>query len=310
MSWKPMLATNANLDKLVLPKLGSVKLEGVRGEFTPNGLFTRPLKRFNNGMLLSEKFIELILYCSENDIIVEGEFYKHGMPFNEISSICRRKGHQGVDKLEFHIFDIYISGMQTTRFDKRCVLMENIMKSISSKSIKLIPQIFHETKEEIVEHYERALTQGYEGWVLKDPDGVYKKGRSTVLEGTYLRLKPEDTFDGKVIEIIERFENLCDSEVNELGQLKKRQDKDMKASTGLAAVALVECKGFNKPIRVSLSRGILDYTDTKKSPSRASIFRNRASFIGRNIRFVGFTIKGMDLPRSPRFDDWRTDLDE
>ena len=234
MSWKPMLATNANLDKLVLPKLGSVKLEGVRGEFTPNGLFTRPLKRFNNGMLLSEKFIELILYCSENDIIVEGEFYKHGMPFNEISSICRRKGHQGVDKLEFHIFDIYISGMQTTRFDKRCVLMENIMKSISSKSIKLIPQIFHETKEEIVEHYERALTQGYEGWVLKDPDGVYKKGRSTVLEGTYLRLKPEDTFDGKVIEIIERFENLCDSEVNELGQLKKRQDKDMKASTGLA----------------------------------------------------------------------------
>ena len=289
--------------------MGSVKLEGVRGEFTPDGLFTRPLKRFNN-KLLAVKFQEVIEYCKEYEIIIEGEFYKHGMPFNEISSICRRSGHLGVDDLEFHIFDAYVEEMPSVRFSLRIDLIERAVRGIGMDFVKMIPQALQETKEEVIAAYENALEEGYEGWVLKDPDAPYKLGRSTVSEGIYLRLKPEDTFEGRVIEIVERFENLCDSEVNELGRLKKRQDKDMKASTGLAAVAIVESEGFNKPIRVSLSRGILDYQDTNKSPSRASIFANRADYIGRYIRFVGFTIKGMDLPRSPRFDDWRTDLDD
>ena len=308
MIWKPMLATNAIIDKIKFPIYSSLKLEGVRGEFTPAGLFTRPLKRFNN-KYLEKKFEKLIDFCNKMDVVIEGEFYKHGMDFSSISSICRRAGHPEFTQLEFHIFDMYSPSDDLHSFETR---YENLKKlnGILGDDVIIIDQVLHNSKEEVIEFYENALSDGYEGWVGKKPNSAYKKGRSTVNEGIYLRLKPEDTFDGVVIEIIERLENLCESEENELGLMSKRQDKDMKASTGLAAVALVDCKLFNKPVRVSLTRGILDYTDTKKSPSRASIFRNKASFIGRNIRFVGFTIKGMDLPRSPRFDDWRTDLDD
>jgi hypothetical protein len=71
----------------------------------------------------------------------------------------------------------------------------------------------------------------------------------------------------------------------------------------------VQSKDFPKPVRVSLTKGIKDYTTSKASPSRASIWENREAYVGRNIRFVGFRIAGMELPRSPRFDAWRTDLD-
>lgn len=306
-NWKPMLATNANLDKMQFPIMSSKKLEGVRGEFTHNGLFTRPLKRFNN-KLLALKFHKIIECCKSNHIVIEGEFYKHGIPFNEISSMCRKADDQRIENLEFHIFDMYSEIMSDARFSLRVDFIKMIKEQLGS-DVVIVDQHLHKSKEEVIKFYEDCLEDGYEGWVGKDPDSAYKLGRSTVNEGYYIRLKPEDTFDGVVIDIVERLENLCPSEENELGLMSKKQDKDMKASTGLAAVAIVKSKAFNKPIRVSLSRGILDYTDTNKSPSRASLWANRGDYIGKNIRFVGFTIKGMDLPRSPRFDDWRTDLD-
>lgn len=306
--WKPMLAANANLEKMQFPIYSSKKLEGVRGEFQPTCLTTRPMKPFNN-KFLAIHFKEVLEYCKEYGVTLEGEFYKHGLDFSTISSICRRANHPDTADLEFHVFDIYIDDFPNMTFKERTHQMEIAIAGIGMDFVKLCPQEIHNNQAEVVKYYEDALEQGYEGWVGKHPDSAYKKGRSTVNEGHFIRLKPEDTFDGSVLDIIEMQENLCESEVNELGYLSKKQDKDMKAGRGLAAVALVQCKEFTKPVRVSLSRGIKDYEDTKKSPSRESIFNNKDQYIGKHIRFVGFTISGMELPRSPRFDDWRTDLD-
>lgn len=307
-NFKPMLATNAKFEKMSFPIMSSKKLEGVRGEFTPNGLFTRPMKRFNN-ILLEKKFQKLSEYCIAKGVHIEGEFYKHGLPFSEISSRCRRGGHTGVAELEFHVFDIYVEEMDSMNFETRVGLYNTVIADLDIEDVIPTEQVMHYSKEAVVEFYEDALDNEYEGWVGKCPTSPYKKGRSTVNEGYFIRLKPEDTFDGVVLDIIEMEENLCESTTNELGYASKKQDKDMKAGKGLAAVAVVQCDQFPKPVRVSLSRGIKDYEDTKKSASRATIWDNKDDYIGKNIRFVGFIIKGMDLPRSPRFDDWRTDLD-
>lgn len=307
-NFKPMLAKNAILDKIVFPIVSSKKLEGVRGEFTPGGLFTRPMKRFNN-KLLEEKFQTLSVYCAHQGLVVEGEFYKHGMPFNEISSRCRRGGHTGVSELEFHIFDVYSEDMPHMGFQSRVSIYRDLIRAVGLDCLVPVEQTLHLNVEQVIDYYENAVNNGYEGWVGKAPSAPYKLGRSTVNEGFFIRLKPEDTFDGVVLEIIEMQENLCESTTNELGYASKKQDKDMKEGKGLAAVALVQCAEFSKPVRVSLSRGIKDYEDTNKSPSRATIFLNQEMFIGKHIRFVGFKIAGMELPRSPRFDDWRADLD-
>lgn len=302
-----MLASNIKLDKIRLPIIGSLKLEGVRGEFTPEGLFTRPMKRFNN-KLVEEKFSILLEYCSDQNIIIEGEFYVHGIEFSDISSICRRAAHLYTELLEFHIFDMYDPLLPDMPFARRASIIECIVQEIKLTDVFAIEQKMYYTHKSIENAYASALDLEYEGFVLKHPDHAYKKGRSTTKEQTFVRMKQENTYDGVVIAIEERMENLCESKPNELGYMSKVQDKDQKAHTGLAAVAVVKCKEFDQLIRVTLSRGIKDYDETKKSPSRSYLWQCREDFVGKHIRWVGIPVKGM-VPRSPRFDDWRTDLD-
>lgn len=299
-NWKPMLATNIKPNQINLPAMGSVKLEGVRGCFTPEGLRTRPMKKFGNPWL-EMRFQKLIDLCEENNLVVEGEFYKHGIPFNQISSITRKRHHEDTDELDFHIFDVYDHNIPNMKFEDRYKIAQNVCFILGNPRYQVIEQIMHESVEEIEACYADAIENDYEGWCLKDPAGMYKAGRSTVTEQLFVRMKAENTYDGVVLDIVERLENLCESETNELGYQSKRQDKDMKAETGMAAVAITKCAEFDKEIRVTLSRGLTD-------ADRAEIWDNKENYIGKHIRFVGIPVRGM-LPRAPRFDDWRTDLD-
>jgi ATP-dependent DNA ligase len=306
--FKPMLASNIKIDNLKLPVIGSCKLEGVRGEFTPNGLFTRPMKRFNNS-LLERKFIRILEFCKKYNAVVEGEFYVHGMDFSDISSICRRSNHPDTPLMQFHVFDLLYMDEPNVCFHDRIDSLNRYGGYFWSDEVIEVDQYYIFTHDQAHKIYEEAIANGYEGFVFKAPYEEYKFGRSTVGEAKFLRIKPEDTYDGIVVEIVERMENLVESKINELGYMCKTQDKDQKAHTGLAAVAIVISPDFPKPVRVSLSRGIKDYEDTKKSPSRKSIWDNREEYKGKNIKFVGLPVPGMDLPRAPRFDAWRTDLD-
>ena len=295
--FKPMLAVNTKVKDIKLPVYGSVKLEGVRAEFTPDGLFTRPMKKFGNPFM-QIRFADMVDLCRRNNMYMEGEFYMHGMKFNDISSICRKHNHEDTDKLNLYLFDCYDPGCPEATFHERIKYLRALP---SSNIVKIIHQEYHTDRQGIEDEYCKAIGKGYEGYVLKDIQGTYKHGRSTHKEHKFLRIKQENTYDGKVLEIVERFENLCPSEINELGRLSKRQDKDMKAHTGLAAVAVVKSPDFNHVIRVTLSRGLTD-------SDRAEIWDNRESYIGKHLRFVGIPVNGM-LPRAPRFDAWRTDLD-
>lgn len=298
--FKPMLAVNTKVNKVKLPAIGSLKLEGVRAELTPDGLKTRPMKRFGNDWI-EVKFAKLLEYCKDNDVYLEGEFYIHGMKFNEISSICRRKHHEDTDKIELHLFDGYFPTIPSAGFADRSRIIHDILSEDDYDNVVAIEQVVHNCHKSIESSYSYAIENGYEGYVLKSPTGSYKTGRSTHKEQKFLRIKQENTYDGVVIDIIERFENLVPSELNELGYMSKTQDKDMKGPTGMAAVAVTMCSDFEGEIRVTLSRGLTDQ-------DRAEIWDNRQDLIGKHIRFVGIPVEGM-LPRAPRFDAWRTDLD-
>jgi hypothetical protein len=305
--FKPMLAVNCKPERINEPYLASFKMEGVRGEFTPPGLFTRPLKKFNNPWL-DVKFNQVDKFCREKGIYLEGEFYIHGVPFNQISSICRRKHHEDTDDIELHLFDAYNHTHPSATFKARADYIIESLRELG-QSVYLADQVYIDNPHDAKSFYIKALELGYEGACFKKIDGAYKLGRSTLNEGLFLRMKEENTYDGVVVGIVERMENLVPSELNELGKLAKRQDKDMKAHTGLAAVAIVECKDFpGEVIRVTLSRKISDEEDRPDIPSRRTIWTNRESYPGKNIRFVGIPVEGM-LPRAPRFDAWRTDLD-
>jgi hypothetical protein len=298
--FKPMLAKNIAIKDIQLPVFVSTKLEGVRGEFTPDGLKTRPMKKFNNRNL--ELFFgEVSNYVRKYNIYIEGEFYKHGLEFNEISSICRRAEHPDTDTLEFHIFDIYMPEFANASFAIRLEMMQTLVEQINHKSVKVCYQSLIYEFDTIQNMYEIAIDSNYEGLCFKSPRESYKHGRST-LDQQFTRIKQDNTYDGVVLDIVERMENLVESKPNELGMMSKTQDKDLKAPTGLAAVAVTSCEDFPEPVRVVLSKNLSDN-------DREEIWANREDYIGKNLRFYGIPVLGMNQPRCPRFDTWRTDLD-
>ena len=299
--FKPMLAVNTKIKDIRLPSMVSYKMEGVRGEFTPNGLFSRPMKKFNNRDLQFH-FADLVTYAMVANLHIEGEFYVHGLEFNEISSICRRANHPDTDRLEVHLFDVHDDMRSNVPFLERHKQLHEIVTLLNKDHIKIVPQIIVDNHEYMHDLYTGALEEGYEGLVFKSPSAFYKYGRPTHREQKFLRIKPDCTFDGVVLDIVERLENLVESVPNELGYMSKTQDKDQKGHTDMAAVAIVQCDDFPDPVRVVLSKNLTDQ-------DRYYIWSHRETYIGKHLRFFGIPVAGMNQPRCPRFDCWRTDLD-
>lgn len=308
-TYNPMLAANVKPEDVPVGSLMSVKLEGVRGQCYTTGLLTRQLKPFPTRQLY-ERMEEIEQFCKFYGISLEGEFYVHGWPFKRIDSATRNSDSEDALLLEFHVFDCVVPDGDAAfenRYKWYCWAVQQLNEH-GLNFVKAVEQIPVESTEQVLTTYERALADGYEGLVFKDAKGKYKNGRSTVKQGLFTRAKPDDPFDGVILEIVERQSNLLESEVNELGYQFKRQDKDAKAGAGIAQTAVVYCPALNDICRVSLTKGLQDYVATDKGPSRETFWQDRDNFIGAVVKFTGIPVKGQK-PRSPRYDSLRYDLE-
>ncbi|QDP52345.1 MAG: putative DNA ligase [Prokaryotic dsDNA virus sp.] len=301
-----MLASNIKPEQVTEECYGSIKLEGVRGIVRPHdGLVTRNLKPFGNSLIYQTQLVQkLEEYCAGSGITLEGEFYVHGWTFNRIDSCLRGEGNIDVHSLQFHVFDCYIDHKPDLTFKDRVTEYTKAVRELKAEGcgqVEIVVQYLMMDEHDIRKAYCYAIENGYEGFCLKKADAPYKLGRSTTKQQIFVRIKPEETYDCVVLDILERQQNLCESEVNELGYLYKRQDKGQKAATGLAQSAVVYTPALGKVHKVSLTRGLTD-------PDRARIWEERERWIGTPMQFVAIPVPGQEVPRSPRFDKWRGDI--
>lgn len=306
-NFKPMLAENVKPEQVIPGSLGSLKLEGVRGVFTPwEGLLSRSLKPVANELIYQRPEVALIeQFCERHSIVLEGEWYVHGWPFSRIDSCLRGNGNIDVNQLEFHVFDCFVEAEPDAPFEKRYGFYQWAVTTLKAEGCGIIEAVEQRPMHDpdaIRNAYCWAIENGYEGFVLKKADGAYKFGRSTVKQGLFTRIKPEDPFDGVVVKIIERQNNLLESEINELGYQYKRQDKDAKQGAGMAQSAIVYTPALGKFHKVSLTRGLTDV-------DRIRIWEDANYYEGKCLSWVGIPVPGQDIPRSPRFDKWREDLE-
>ncbi|MGL5525653.1 MAG: hypothetical protein ACRDCY_18050 [Aeromonas veronii] len=307
--YNPMLAANVKPEDVQIGSILSVKLEGVRGQCYTTGLLTRQLKPFPTRQIY-ELMEPVEKFCSLYGVSLEGEFYVHGWPFDRIQSATRAEDNPDALQLEFHVFDCFVEEKPNATFKERYEYYRWAVQVLNANGVHFIHAVAQNEvafTEEVIATYEQALENGYEGIVAKG-DAPYKFGRSTLKQGFFLRSKPDDPFDGVIIDIVERQNNLLESEINELGYQFKRQDKDAKAGAGIAQTAIVYCPVLEDICRVSLTKGLQDYQDTKAGPSRQRFWEERESFIGQAIKFTGIPVKGQK-PRSPRYHSLRHDLE-
>ena len=163
----------------------SEKLDGIRGRFiakrgilvTRRGIVVRAPPRI-------VRVLEPLRYD------VDGEFWSKTKSRQQIlDAVLSGNRWTGID---FFAFDCVIHGRPRMRFTDRYRLL---LRAASSSGLKLIPHVQKRTAEQIWALLNKVAKKGGEGLVMKDPDGIYAKGRSSAVR----KLKVERAGRARVV---------------------------------------------------------------------------------------------------------------
>lgn len=183
--------------------LMSVKLDGIRGEYVRglDGQPSRILTRGGNEIRGVEHIIEACDRISIDSVSEErfdGELLIPGLTFQE-SSGKLRSGESTPDAV-FHIFDWPRTGNSPLR-DRLDGLKD--LSEFWPSCLKLVKHVPVQSVEHIQRMYEKALSLGYEGLVIKDADSLYERKRSP----SWLKMKPNEMDEVEIIGFMEGDEN-------------------------------------------------------------------------------------------------------
>lgn len=118
---------------------------------------------------------ELIKLFEDNpNLILDGEIYRHLWPLSKISGLCRKE--ELVEEHKELMFWCYDYVDEKTPFKNRCVQLLKFNNQYSGTKCIFLQHYIVRNLEEIMDFHNRAVSDGYEGCVLRDPSQVYKPG--------------------------------------------------------------------------------------------------------------------------------------
>ena len=334
MAYKPMLApaekavfkpTNAPkkyfVGDLVFPKLASYKLDGVRCEFSNGELKTRSLKDIPNKQV-REKFNPIAEYTKANNIISDGEIYCPQIHFQQIISMVMTQDYttktsikrwaelcekyvnitreEAFKYLKFYCFD----GVQSENYDESFISRDEYVQEVRNKFPELVEEVKQhriDNAEQVEALFEKALTEGFEGLILKDGMGRYKCGRGTVKEGLIYKVKPFEDFDAKIIGFVQGtvVDPNAEKTTNELGRSVTSRKKDDRISVERLADFVVAYKDTTVDVSVSSLTHV----------EREEYWKIKDSLLGKTIEYTGMLVGSSEKPRHPVFSRFREDKD-
>ena len=197
--------------------------------------------------------------------------------------------------LQYHIFDS-LDEINNDVFWERQIMIDS--NFTNTDEIKIVEQIEVKSKDEVMELFKKALNDGYEGLILKDPNSPYKFGRSTLNEEYSLKVKPFETFDAQIIGVQQATEVDVNAEktVNELGRSVTSKKKGDRVLIEKASAFFV--KYNDNELKVNLAMN-----DKEKE----EVWKNKEDYTGRWIEYKGMMIGAKDVPRHPVFVRFRDD---
>ena len=284
---KPLLAGKFNSEKAKFPYAATPKFVGIRILMVGGAALTRSFKPIRN------EYLQKILSSNLPEGI-DGELTS-GSTFQECSSIMRIKGEPD---FKVWIFDFVNPKGEVKPYKER---MDELRKfenfNIPSYEI-LFPTIV--SNQEQIDHLMiNNLNAGYEGLMLRDPNGIYKFGRSSVKENILLKVKEFMDDEAEIIAFREKMVNTNEGMKDNFGRTKRSSCQDgLKPGGTLGGFILRNSKG----LVFSCGSGLNDSIDNLRSGENLS-------WLGKLVKYK-FMSKGIkDLPRHPVFMGFRDETD-
>jgi len=199
-----MSAKNIRKTSPKFPCIVEPKCDGVRIEVTSDGLYTT----HNQSKTLSKKIEHLVTlekelmklrnivskYLNTDDFILEGELYNHYLGFeNSLKAISSNKDHLTV---QFWWFDISIKGFTQA---ERIAIKSKCFEQVKTDMIVNMPYYLVNNKEELKTLFNKFISDGYEGIMVKNPLAYYQNKRTSDI----LKWKNREDIEVTIIDILE-----------------------------------------------------------------------------------------------------------
>ena len=279
MALKPMLAGKVeNVNELQYPVLASPKLDGIRGTMQGGVLLSRSLKPIANKNV-QKKFAHLP-EGSDGEFIVGNPTAKDC--YQKTNSVIMSHDKSAVD-VRFYAFDMLRDFPFVTR-SKQLALELNI------PDVTIVPQIAVHDADDLLSIETQWLADGYEGVMVRDPNGPYKHGRSSTKEGILLKLKRFEDAEAEIIGCYEEMKNNNEEFRNELGRTARSTAKA--GLVGKGTLGGFDVRDLDSGVEFQVGSGF-------DAAQRSEYWRNQDKLIGQIIKYKSFKIGVKDKPRHP-----------
>lgn len=307
---KPMLADDYVEEKIKFPVLAQPKIDGVRACNLEGALTGRSLKSHKNRFTTN-------FYSRPEYLGFDGEMAAG----HECDADLCRATTSALNTIEgnpftlWHLFDYVTHYTIGLKYAERLQMLTDYVAQLRATDhdrLRVVPTYRAENLDALLRLDDLWLDMGYEGTIIRDPDGLYKQGRSTVREGGLLRIKRFIEEEAIVVSITEGEKNLNEAKTNELGQTERSTHQCNMVPNGM--VGSMECKVlktvkdkdkvlFEEGQIITVGAGRMTHDD------RVRYFKDQSLLLGQVIKFKTFPKGVKDKPRFPTFQTIRAASD-
>ncbi len=294
---RPMLAVSSPSEGLTFPLMYSAKLDGVRCVIEGGVAKSRKLEEIPNRYvqhMLGGPWLEGL----DGELCV-GAPYADNVFTQTMSGVM---SYGGEPDFTFYVFDFW-NGPESMGYGTRYLTLLDAFQRqpyVSHPRLQLLEHTVVNSMDELTAAQEDHIERGYEGLILRDPDGPYKHGRSTAKQGWMMKLKRFTTGEARVIGVVEMMHNENELLDSALGLAKRSTAQSGLVPAGvLGALTVVDCES-NVPF--SIGSGF-------SAQERLELWQQQSHVLGRVVKYKHFEIGVKTAPRFPTFLGFRDERD-
>lgn len=287
---RPMLAAKATEQELKdLFKGGrsfllSPKIDGIRALVVNGQLVSRTMKPIRNRHTQA-LFGRPELEGLDGELVVGNPWDKNLMQQTSSGVMS----YEGKPDVKFYVFDKWnTSGDFSDRQLAAYQLALN--RTIGIVGLGHIPVLSY---EELLKYETKYLSMGYEGVMLRHPNGPYKQNRSTLKEAYLVKVKRFEDSEALITGVEPLLRNLNMAEYDERGYTKRSHSADGKVEDDCLGALVVRV--LDGDVSFKLGSG---FTEAQ----RYDLWERRDELLGKIVKFKHFKNAGVKVaPRHPIF---------
>lgn len=287
MKIKPLLSCEVPLDKVKFPIYISTKFDGIRALVIDGVVYSRSLKPIRNKHV--QKLFGKPEYNGFDGELIVGDIYAKDVFQKTTSGVM---SEDGTPNVTYYVFDVFTNNTET--YKERLYTLNDKLVLDQFPNVVATQQWYIKTEEELTKLLSKEKVKGGEGLIGRNPNGVYKYGRSTPKEQLSIKFKFFQQEDFEVVGFNERMHNTNEQKRDELGYAERSSAKDGLVPTN------------------TLGSLVLKYGDDTfncgtgfDDKLRKEIWDNKEAYLGKLASIRYMSVGSKDLPRVPSFIGFR-----